>query len=239
MDRATFWRLVEQTRPANNSPERHCRALVKLLAKQDPEEIIAFEGVFTDLHREAYRADIWSAIGEIDGLCSDDAFMDFRAWLVMQGQDVYETVLESPEYLGEITLRDCVMCHEEYNYVASHAYQKKTGEEEMPERGRRPPLRLKGTFIRTERSFKRRFPMLWRLLKDPPKIDRGWLKWNDGTVAKAALAIHEERRWSELPILADALEEAGCQERFLLDHCRAGRRHARRCWVTNFLLGRR
>jgi hypothetical protein len=81
--------------------------------------------------------------------------------------------------------------------------------------------------------------MLWRLLHDPPEIDRAWLKWNDGTVAKAARAIHEERRWAELPILADAVEEAGCQDRFLLDHCRAGRRHARSCWVTNFLLGRR
>jgi hypothetical protein len=51
-----------------------------------------------------------------------------------------------------------------------------------------------------------------------------------------AKAIHEERRWAELPILADALEEAGCAEPFLLDHLRAGRRHARSCWVTHFIL---
>jgi hypothetical protein len=54
-----------------------------------------------------------------------------------------------------------------------------------------------------------------------------------------AADLERQRRWSDLPVLADALEEAGCAERLILDHCRAGKRHARTCWVVNFLLGRR
>src|SRR5262249_53522010 len=37
-----------------------------------------------------------------------------------------------------------------------------------------------------------------------------WLAWNDGTIPQIAEAIHEERAMERLPILADALEDAGC-----------------------------
>jgi hypothetical protein len=59
------------------------------------------------------------------------------------------------------------------------------------------------------------------------------------TIKRVAQSIHEKRSWAELPVLADALEEAGCAESFLLDHLRAGQPHARSCWVTYLLLQRR
>ena len=43
-------------------------------------------------------------------------------------------------------------------------------------------------------------------------IEPSWLAWNDATVAKVAYAISTEKRWEDLPILADALEEAGCTQ---------------------------
>jgi hypothetical protein len=42
----------------------------------------------------------------------------------------------------------------------------------------------------------------------------------------------------DLPILADALEDAGCADPELLDHCRAGGKHVRGCWVLDLMLGR-
>ena len=73
-----------------------------------------------------------------------------------------------------------------------------------------------------------------------------WLAWNNGTVAKLATAIYEER---ELPsgaldngrlcILADALEESGCHDAEILTHCRGLRSvHVRGCWVVDLLLGK-
>jgi ATP-dependent Clp protease ATP-binding subunit ClpA len=69
-------------------------------------------------------------------------------------------------------------------------------------------------------------------------IDPSWLSWNDGTVAKLAQAIHQERRWADLPVLADALEEAGCGNAEILGHCRRPGEHHLRCWVVDLLLGR-
>jgi hypothetical protein len=237
MDRATFWRIVEEARPANNSPVAHCRKLTALLAKRTPEEIVGFDRVFWTLDGAAYRRDLWSVVYEIRDGCSDDSFAYFRWWLIMQGQDVYEAVLGSPEYLAEISVRD-LPTYELYASVAGDAYARRTGEEEMPDDGFLPGYRLTGRFL-SDRAFRRRFPMAWRLLKDPPTISSGWLKWQGGTVKKLARAFTAERRWAELPVLADALEEAGCRDPFILGHLREGRRHARSCWVTNFLLGRR
>jgi hypothetical protein len=47
--------------------------------------------------------------------------------------------------------------------------------------------------------------------------------------------LYDERRFDELPILADALEEAGCSEDSVLAHLRSGGPHARGCWVLDLL----
>jgi hypothetical protein len=41
-----------------------------------------------------------------------------------------------------------------------------------------------------------------------------------------------------MPVLADALEEAGCRDADFLGHCRSGGEHVRGCWVVDLLLGK-
>jgi hypothetical protein len=67
-------------------------------------------------------------------------------------------------------------------------------------------------------------------------VDPLWLTWNDGTIVKLAQEISEGEHWDRLPILADALEEAGCTEDGILRHCRQAGAHAHHCWVLNLLL---
>jgi hypothetical protein len=72
-----------------------------------------------------------------------------------------------------------------------------------------------------------------------PSIDSSWLSWNDGTVGKLAQAVYDDRAFDHLPILADALEEAGCVNTDLLEHCRQPGEHVRGCWVIDLVLGKR
>jgi hypothetical protein len=65
-----------------------------------------------------------------------------------------------------------------------------------------------------------------------------WLAWNDGTVRRIAQAIYDERAFDRMPILADALEDAGCDNADILNHCRNGGEHVRGCWVVDLVLGR-
>jgi hypothetical protein len=64
------------------------------------------------------------------------------------------------------------------------------------------------------------------------------LMWNDSTIPKLAQAIYEERAFDRLPILADALEEAGCTNQDILNHCRHPGEHVRGCWVVDLVLGK-
>src|SRR5262249_37680289 len=65
-----------------------------------------------------------------------------------------------------------------------------------------------------------------------------WLAWNAGSVVQVARRNDEEGDYAALPILADALEDAGCDDADILTHCRAGQPHPDSCWVIDLLLGR-
>src|SRR5262249_43192342 len=73
----------------------------------------------------------------------------------------------------------------------------------------------------------------------PPLLQPEWLAWNNGTVVQLAQAIYDERRFEDLPILADALEEAGCTDATIFDHCRQPLAHVRGCWLVDALLGKK
>lgn len=72
----------------------------------------------------------------------------------------------------------------------------------------------------------------------PFTLDPTWLAWNDGTIPKIAQAIYDERGFEDLPILADALEDAGCDNEDILAHCRGPGPHVKGCWVLDLLLGK-
>ena len=55
-------------------------------------------------------------------------------------------------------------------------------------------------------------------------------------VRNLAEMIDREQAFDRLPILADAVEEAGFDDRDLLDHLRVGNGHFRGCWALDILL---
>jgi hypothetical protein len=73
----------------------------------------------------------------------------------------------------------------------------------------------------------------------PVTADSTWPAWNDGAIPKLATALYEEGRFADLPILADALEEAGCDRGDVLDHLRGPGRHVRGCWALDLCLDMR
>ncbi len=72
----------------------------------------------------------------------------------------------------------------------------------------------------------------------PPPLPAAVLTWNDGTVRRMAEGIYEERAFDRLPILADALLDAGCDNENLIAHCRSEGPHVRGCWAVDLILGK-
>ena len=69
------------------------------------------------------------------------------------------------------------------------------------------------------------------------KMAKAWLRANDRAVERLARGIYEERAFDRLPILADALEDAGCANADILGHLRSPGPHVRGCWVVDLCLG--
>jgi hypothetical protein len=62
--------------------------------------------------------------------------------------------------------------------------------------------------------------------------------WRTPAVLQLAQTIYDDRAFDRLPILADALEEAGCASREVLDHCRGPAPHVRGCWPLDLILNK-
>ncbi|MBA4190301.1 MAG: hypothetical protein C0467_20130 [Planctomycetaceae bacterium] len=63
--------------------------------------------------------------------------------------------------------------------------------------------------------------------------------WLTSTVVQLAKGIDAEGAFDRLPILADALQDAGCDDEELLHHCRSDGPHTRGCWVIEMVLGKK
>jgi hypothetical protein len=97
--------------------------------------------------------------------------------------------------------------------------------------------------VRSDRRLRAAAPELLReLLKCPvpaPVVDPAWLWRNGGAVRDIARLICEDGALANLPILADALMDAGCEDGRILDHCRFPHEHllphgkCHGCWVLD------
>src|SRR4029078_9800612 len=61
--------------------------------------------------------------------------------------------------------------------------------------------------------------------------------WRTDTAAALARQMYESRGFDAMPILADALQDAGCDSDDILSHCRGPGPHVRGCWVVDLVLG--
>ena len=87
------------------------------------------------------------------------------------------------------------------------------------------------------------FALQSRLIRDifgnpfrPVTLDPAW---RTSTVRALAQGIYEERAFDRMPILADALQDAGCVSADIQAHCRDPQQvHVRGCWIVDLVLGK-
>jgi hypothetical protein len=104
-----------------------------------------------------------------------------------------------------------------------------------PERLRREPMPMLAT---DPVLYKESVNLLRCVLGNPFRpvtIDPSWLT---STVLALAEGIYQDRAFDRLPILADSLMDAGCENEDILNHSRSDGVHVRGCWVVDLLTGR-
>jgi hypothetical protein len=77
------------------------------------------------------------------------------------------------------------------------------------------------------------------IIGNPYRRPASTTNWQTALVVSLAQAIYDQRAFDRMPILADALEDAGCTNTDVLSHCRQPGQHVRGCWVVDLLLGKK
>lgn len=160
-----FWQLIDKTHAASDGdPEKQMQLLIDELVTMPVEAIFDYQRIQDSLEDRAYRSDLWNAAYIIGEGCGDDSFMDFRAWLIAQGQHVFEAALQNPD-----TLADVVSVDGRYDtqwegllYVGAYAYEQKTGTEDgIPLMHERAELADEHLLTEDKEELSQHFPKLW------------------------------------------------------------------------------
>jgi hypothetical protein len=80
--------------------------------------------------------------------------------------------------------------------------------------------------------------LIREIVGNPFRSVRCDYRWQTSTVLALAEGIHADRAFDRMPIFADALEDAGCDNADILSHCRGDGPHVRGCWVVDLVLGK-
>lgn len=83
-------------------------------------------------------------------------------------------------------------------------------------------------------------PLLADIVGPSPMTSAFLPEWRTSTAVAIARQMYDARDFSGMPILADALQEAGCEDKGILAHCRDTKQtHVRGCWVCDFVLNKK
>lgn len=130
MKEHTFWRIIHRSKSPSNDIQDQVERLNALLNDLSKLEIVAFHRRFQQYLDKLYHWNIWGAISLYNGGCSERTFADFRSWLIGQGQEKFEAVLQNPEAIIEFVKPDDNWAG--LQYCASTVYHKKTGDVLLP-----------------------------------------------------------------------------------------------------------
>ena len=128
MDPDAFWDLIAGAkRECGQDMDASLQWLTERLTALGPQQAQDFHDILHGYKHLAYKYGLWTAATLMCGNgCSDDGFMDFRAWLIAQGREVYLAALADPDSLADVEpYGGCQF--ESFSYVASEVLNTLTG----------------------------------------------------------------------------------------------------------------
>jgi hypothetical protein len=123
MTEAEFWKWIKAAK--GDDADETVEQLIDSLAESSVEQVLAFGHWWEALRNRAYQWPLWGAAYLMNGGCSDDGFMDFRSWLILQGEQVYAAALADPDSLAKVKVEpDEASCE---CYPAPDAFERISG----------------------------------------------------------------------------------------------------------------
>ena len=173
MDKQEFWKIINYSfDKSNHDKSLQEKIIIEKLKTYSADQIVEFELIFRQFVIDADDFKIMAAEKIIEGWVTDDPYLYFRCWLIGQGEKTFTETLKNPDFLADLVDKQTSTNFEELMYVATTAFEQKTGKKEEDESFPRdvafkkglsydfgtPPT--KGTDW-TEEQLPKLYPKLW------------------------------------------------------------------------------
>jgi hypothetical protein len=163
MDEQNFWDIIRRVKEeSHHYIDRPGRLQTRLLT-YPVEAIEKFDGFFQEKMDKSYAWNLWALAYLAFGGCSDDGFGDFRAWLISEGQNVFESVLADPNSIIDLGIEPQQL--EGYLYVTAKAYELKT-KNSIPRRASEILKPSGEEWNENDDDLQLRYPRLWNHFED-------------------------------------------------------------------------
>lgn len=164
MNRSEFWQLIDDLIiKTSGDLDLFEERLDDHLSSRSGEEILDFATHFAQLLADTCTSDIHGAALIIGCGNSEDGFLDFRRWIVLQGRSSFEQIMRDPDWLGDYAPQSDPIDHWYSEYDPMFVYEKVTG-------AILPDLPFEvfpsgGPEYQSDGELAQRFPKLWRRLR--------------------------------------------------------------------------
>lgn len=101
MSEDEFWKIVESSgSPDDCSPDEQCKNIIKSLKGEPKEILVGFSNIHRELLCKGYTWPMLKACFVLISFISDDAFEDFRNWIILQGKKRFYETLSNPDTMA-------------------------------------------------------------------------------------------------------------------------------------------
>lgn len=169
MNEAKFWQFIEEAKQKTPDVEAQCDWMIDNMVQLSVKDMIRYQQMFEKKMEDLSFAKLWLAAQYIlDSETEEDMeerYPYFSAWIIAQGQEVFEKTKENPDNLAAFLSKneegEFVCECEMMLYIADNAYEMKTGEEDFYEKFEGEPFfEIIGDFPEDEVDFEEMFPMI-------------------------------------------------------------------------------
>ncbi len=154
MDKNTFWHIIDSAGSEVNclDLEGVLRTTQEKLQAYSPQEIAVWANFFRHYRDLADTSGVFAASCVLNDYMSDDGFLDFRAWLISRGKEVYLEALKDPDSLAGLEIPKSTR-FESYGYVAYDAYREICEDDVYDEMDANPLTKAQEDDIRAEIEY--------------------------------------------------------------------------------------
>ena len=159
-----FWNLIHSSFVHGRSEHDGVHALAASLESMPQAEVVAFQDTLTAVIERAATYDLNGGACLVGHGNSDDGFLDFRAWLISQGRETFETVVNNPDALAQIPFHSTPA--EEWYLEQLHTVAIDLISDGEPMWPYDLPKYLGTNFDLSKAELRKRYPALWAKFGD-------------------------------------------------------------------------